>query len=133
MDADGIVCKFWTGNQFSGTSPVATVNVQTTEDGGTTWRDCATWVVTSVINADVAHFQPIYASAVQPRGVGNWIGSVAASSLSVATSTSSAVGIVNGLPMMSPLGRVYIAYTGTVASNAGVNVDVFAPTSNHSN
>lgn len=130
QDADEIVCKFWTGAQFPGAlAGSANVYIQTSEDGGTTYRDAAFWAVTSVITNAQAHFQSIpAASAGVNRGVANWTGSVAASTLAVASVASTAVGTASGIPMMGTLGRVSIQYNGTVASNLGINVDVFAPT-----
>lgn len=133
QDADVIVCKFSTGTNFpGGTAGSANVYIQTTEDGGTTWRDTAVWAVTSVISNAQAHFQPIATSDAFSRGIGNWVGSVFASTLAVTSIAATATGQISGMPMMGTLGRVSIQYNGTISANNGVTVQVFAPSTTHS-
>lgn len=134
QDADVIVCKFSTGTNFpGGTAGSANVYVQTTEDGGTTWRDMGVWAVTSTISNGQANFQPFATSENYPRGAGNWVGSVSASTLAVTSVAGTSVGVSSGMPYLSTLGRVSIQYNGTVSANNGVNCQIFAPTTNHSN
>jgi hypothetical protein len=130
QDSDTIVCKFWTGAQFPGAlAGSATVFVQTTEDGGTTFRDLGAWAVTSVISNTNAHFQAFGAIASENnREALAWIGSVASGSTAPTSVASAAVGIPTGMTLMGTSGRVQVVYAGTVASNLGINVDIFAPT-----
>ena len=131
QDTDTIVAKFWTGSQFPGAlAGSAQVWVQTSEDGGTTYRDCAYWTVTSVITNANAHFQALGAIGDQRQGVAQWTGSVTAANTWVTSVASAAVGTATGMPIVGTYGRVYITYGGTVASNTGINVQLFAPTTN---
>lgn len=128
QDADSIIAKFWTAAGFVPTATEsAKVTVQTTEDGGTTWRDVAAFTAQAAVVNDRAHFAPIPCIGPNGRGVANWIGSVQASTLALAATASVATGIASGLPMMGTLGRVQIQITGTL-DTGGVNVDIFAPT-----
>lgn len=128
QDADSIVARFYTTSNFTpqGTN-AAQVTIQTSEDGGTTWRDVAAWTTQAAIVLDVAHFASIPCIGGNGRGVANWIGSVQASTLALAATASVATGIASGLPMMGTLGRVQLTITGTLTTG-GVNVDIFAPT-----
>lgn len=132
QDVDSICAKIWLASGWSATG-TATVYIQTTDDGGTNWRDVsvtnvgASTVAASMNNTN-AHFIPIACIGGTPgRGVANYIGSVAASSLAVSTVAASAVGQTSGMPMLGTLGRIQITYTATI-STGGVNVQVFAPT-----
>lgn len=128
-DADSIVAKFWTTSTFNPQSTnAAQVTIQTSEDGGTTWRDVAAWTCQAAILNQLAHFASIPCIGTNSRGVANWIGSVAASTLALAATASVANGTASGLPMMGTLGRVQLTITGTLTTG-GVNVDIFAPTS----
>lgn len=131
MDADSIFAKIWLQSTWSATG-TATVTIQTTEDGGTTWRDVtATTIGSSTVAASMgnqyAHLIPIPCISGNGRGIANYVGSVAASTLALAAVNASAVGTASALPMLSVLGRVQIAYTATI-STGGVNVQIFAPT-----
>lgn len=131
QDCESIVAKVWLQSTWSA-SGTAIVFIQTTEDGGTTWRDVAsTTIGASTVAASMgnqyAHFIPISLTANTDKGSTNYVGSVAASTISLAAVNASAVGITSGLPMMSTAGRIQIQYTATI-STGGVNVQIFAPT-----
>lgn len=131
QDADSIVAKVWLQSTWSA-SGTATVTIQTTEDGGSTWRDvAATTIGASTVAATFgnqnAHFIPIPCISGNGRGIANYVGSVAASTLGLAAVNASAVGVMSAMPMISTLGRVQITYTATI-STGGVNVQIFAPT-----
>ena len=132
QDADEIIAKIWLASGWS-SSGAANVTIQTSEDGGTTWRDVsntnigAATVAASMNNLN-AHFITVpCACASTGRGVANYIGSVASGSVLATTSAASAVGITSGLPMMGTLGNIRLSLAATV-STGGVNVQVFAPT-----
>lgn len=127
QDAQSIICKFYTASNFTpqGTNAVQ-LTIQTSEDGGTTWRDAAAWTTQSVVLNQNAHFCTIPVAGATGRGVANWIGSVAASTLALAATASVATGVASGLPMMGTLGRIYQTITGTLTTG-GVNCDIYAP------
>lgn len=128
QDCDSIIGKFWTGSTFTPQSTnAAQVTIQTSEDGGTTWRDVAAWTTQAAILNLNAHFVSIPCISGGGRGVANWIGSVAASTLALAATASAATGVASGIPMMGTLGRVQLTITGTLTTG-GVNVDIYAPT-----
>lgn len=128
QDADSIIAKFWTTSNFTPQSTnAAQVTIQSSEDGGTTWRDVAAFTTQAVVLNQFAHFASIPCIGGNGRGVANWIGSVAASTLALAATASVATGTASGLPMMGTLGRVQLTITGTLTTG-GVNVDIFAPT-----
>lgn len=131
-DVESCVAKIWLQGTWSA-SGTATIYIQTTEDGGTTWRDVSVTnigasTVAASLNNTNAHFIPIFTQGGTDHGSSNYVGSVAASTLSAGASTAaSAIGVASGLPFMSTLGRVQITYTATI-STGGVNVQIFAPT-----
>lgn len=128
QDCDSIVAKFWTAANFTPQSTnAAQVTIQTSEDGGTTWRDVAAWTTQAIVLNQNAHFASIPCIGGNGRGVANWIGSVAASTLALAATASVATGIASSLPMLSTIGRVQLTITGTLTTG-GVNVDIYAPT-----
>lgn len=128
QDAGSIIAKFWTTAGFLPiTTQSARCAVQTSEDGGTTWRDVAICTMQAAITNDQAHFAAIPTLLGTGKGVANWIGSVGSSSLVLAAVASVVNGVASGLPMMGTLGRVQVTITGTL-DTGGVNVDIFAPT-----
>ena len=130
QDVDGIVAKIWLNSTWSAAGS-ALIYIQTTEDGGTTWRDVSvTSIGAATIAATVgqqnAHFIPIGCISGSAQGIENYVGSVAASSLSAGTANASAVGAISGLPMLGTLGRIQITYASTITTG-GINVQIFAP------
>lgn len=127
-DSDTVVARFYTGATFSGTGPSATVYLQTSPDGGSTWLDVSNWSTTTAVPVANAHYQQFNSIGSYTRGVGQWTGSVQASTLFIASVASSAVGISSGAPIMGTFNRVSIQYNGVVSTNSGINVDIFTPT-----
>jgi len=119
QDCQSIVVRLKTGATFTGTSPTLNCYIQTTEDGGTTWRDCGNLgQITAAVNNDSARFAVVsVAGAVGNRGLATFIGSVNAS----ATISNS----MTGLPLLSTFGRISLQYGGTQLTNTAVIVDVF--------
>lgn len=131
QDADSIMAKVYLNSTWNA-SGTATVTLQTSEDGGTTWRDVgATTIGASTVAATMgnqnAHFIDIGCIGTSDRGTANYIGSVAASTLALAAVNASAVGTTSGMPMMGTLGRIQVTYTATITTG-GLNVQIFAPT-----
>lgn len=131
QDAQSIMGKIWLDSTWNAAGS-AVVYIQTTEDGGTTWRDCSATAigaatVAATMNNANAHFIPLALAWGSAKGADDYVGSVASTSLVAAVANASATGIVSGLPIMSTLGRVRIALTSTITTG-GINVQVFAPT-----
>lgn len=131
QDADSIVAKIWLASGWNA-SGTATITLQTSEDGGSTWRDVSLTTVGAAtvaadFNNDRAHFIPIPCLGAVGRGVANYIGSVQASTIALAAVASSVNGIANGMPMLGVAARVQLVFTATITTG-GVNVDIFAPT-----
>lgn len=130
QDAQAIVGKIYLDSTWSATGS-AKVTVQTSEDGGTTWRDAVGMsvggnIVTSTVNNDQAQFFAVPVAGNTPRGIANWVGSVQASTLAQTATSGSITGLTSGLPMMGTLARVQFAYTGSI-STGGINVVIYAP------
>lgn len=130
QDADSVIGKIFLDSTWNA-SGTATITIQTTEDGGTTWRDvAATTIGASTVAATMgnqnAHFIDVGCIGTSDRGVANYIGSVAASSLALAAINASAIGTQSGMPFISTIGRVQVTYTSTITTG-GVNVQLFAP------
>jgi hypothetical protein len=122
QDLQSLVVKVWTGATFSGTSPTCDVYVQTSDDGGTTWYDCAhhTQITTAVSNA-LAKFCVVPAAGAglnTDLGKG-YTGSVASSTIGASS--------ISGLPLLSQLVRIAIKYGGTIGTNSGINVNLLVP------
>jgi hypothetical protein len=123
QDTNSIVVRCYSST-FTGTSPTCDVYVQTTEDEGTTWRDCAHFKqITGAGTIAQAEFAPIAVMGSSPgRITGNaangWIGSVQASMLGASQ--------LSGLPLLSTHARLTFKYGGTQLATGGVKVDVFA-------
>lgn len=130
-DVDSIFAKIWLDGTWNAAGS-AIIYIQTSEDGGTTWRDVsATSIGAATVAATVnnlnAHFISIGCIGSSTRGVANYIGSVAASSLVAVSTAASANGITSGMPMLGSLGRVSVVYNSTITTS-GINVQIFAPT-----
>lgn len=130
-DVDSICAKIWLDTTWNA-SGSAIIYIQTTDDGGTNWKDVSATAIgsatvpTAMAQAN-AHFINIGCIGGSARGITNYIGSVAASTLTAPATVSSATGITSGMVMLSTLGRVSIQYTSTITTS-GINVQIFAPT-----
>ena len=133
QDADNIVVKVPVSS-INGTNPVAAIYVQTTDDGGTTWYDMAR--LPDVTQTAITNASALWASIpVNGYGVRTTVlpttsllgGGMPGSILSIignASMRGTAAGSQTGLPVLGPLNRIQISYAGTVALNAGVQVQV---------
>ncbi len=133
QDADNIIVKVPV-TSINGTSPLAAIYLQTTDDGGTTWYDIARLpdvTQTAITNASALWMnanvnglgvRTTRATQVSVLGGGNG-GSILAITGN-ASMRSLDAGTISGLPIMGPLNRIQISYAGTVALNAGLQVQV---------
>lgn len=131
QDANGIVAKVWLASTWSAAAGSADIYLQTSDDAGTTWRDCAHLTVGSGVTAATvannnAHFIPIPVIGNTGIGIANYIGSVCASSFGIASVAAKVNGVVTGLPLLGQIARVQITYNGTI-STGGLNIDILAP------
>ncbi len=135
QDTDNIVVKYQTSTVGGG----ASATFQTTDDGGTTWFDVARTSVVSNANASVTP-EWITVSTMSP-GVKTVSFNINASTVavgSVVTSGSASIGgtigragastlsagAMSGLPILSPLGRIFIQYGSGVTSVISERVTV---------
>jgi len=133
QDADNIVVKVPVSS-INGTNPVAAIYVQTTDDGGTTWYDMARLpdvTQTAVTNANalwasipVVGFGVRTTQGPQVSVLGGGPGSSILSITGNASMRGTAAQSQTGLPVLGPLGRIQISYAGTIALNAGLQVQV---------
>lgn len=131
-DVDSICGKIWLSAGWNAAGG-ATVWIQTSEDGGTTWRDVSVTVIgggttAASMSNQFAHFIPLACVAGGTgRGISNYIGSVAASTFVLTSVATTAIGAESGMPMLSTIGRFQVTYTGTITTG-GINMQIFAPT-----
>lgn len=122
QDVDNVVVKFTASTAGGGASAV----FQTTDDGGSTWYDVARTSVVSNANNATAQWLSI---PVVGAGVATGINQLN-SILSVATGSAAASTLgqrqVSGLPILSPLNRVFIRYDAAVSLNDLTRVQVKA-------
>lgn len=121
QDIDNLVVKMSVGT-FTGTSPTADVYVQTTDDGGTTFYDCAHFaqVTTAITNANALWMTiPVNGTAAVSSSTtsNGYTGAAAAGTITASK--------VSGLPLLSQKVRIAIVYGGTVGTNAGITIDVY--------
>lgn len=120
QDTDNVVVKFTASTVGGGVS----ATLQTTDDGGTTWYDIARTSIVS--NANNATAQWISAPVIT-TGVATGVNQ-ASSLLSVGIGSAAASTLgsqqVSGLPVLSPLNRVFLRYTGNLTANALSRVEV---------
>lgn len=133
QDAENIIVKVPVSS-INGTNPLAAIYLQTTDDGGTTWYDVARLpdvTQTAITNANAlwmnANVNGLGIRTTQGPQVSVLGGGAGSSILSVtgnASMRSLAAQSMSGLPIMGPLNRIQISYAGTVALNAGLQVQV---------
>lgn len=133
QDADNILVKVPV-TSINGTSPLAAIYLQTTDDGGTTWYDIAR--LPDVTQTAITNANALWMNAnVNGLGVRTTVnpttsllgGGMPGSVLSVtgnASMRSLAAQTMSGLPIMGSLNRIQISYAGTVLLNAGLQVQV---------
>ncbi len=118
QDTDNIVLKVPLAS-ISGTAPVVDVYLQTTDDGGTTYYDVAHLGIPTTVTSSVLSVTLAKALFVSQATIGN--------EGSVMSSPSMRGTVVNqgtGLPILGTLGQVQIAYSGTIATNNNMQVQV---------
>lgn len=133
QDADNILVKVPV-TSINGTSPLAAIYLQTTDDGGTTWYDIARLpdvTQTAITNANAlwmnANVNGLGVRSTQAPTVSVLGGGAGASILTITGNASMrglAAGGISGLPIMGPLNRIQISYAGTLLLNAGLQVQV---------
>lgn len=131
QDLQSVAVKVFLNSTWNA-SGSALVYFQTSEDGGTTWRDMAVIsigaaTIAATMNNQNAQFFTIAVAGHTDRGAANFVGSVAASTLSAGTPAASAVGVTSGLPILGTANRVQITYANTITTG-GINVVIYAPT-----
>lgn len=132
QDADLIVVKAWNGetsNGITGTSPLVQVYVQTTDDGGTTWYDCAN--VGPFSDTDSSSFRSPRSPRISaiPAAKGSDFRAFGSANTPFSVVGGSAVGaITTGLPLLGQLLRIKLQYQGTTATNGGLRIQVICPT-----
>lgn len=120
QDADNIVVKLTASMVGAGIS----AQLQTTDDGGTTWFGIAR---TSIVSNAVGDNAQWISAAVTGSGVGSSsivatgsvIGGVGIGSAQPSTLAS---GDVTGMPVLSQLGRVIVQITGNVTAAASNSI-----------
>lgn len=122
QDADTIIVKLTASVAGGGVSAV----LQTTDDGGTTFYDVGRTSVVSNANNTTAVFT---AGFVNAGGVATAVNAFPANSiLSVGIRNTAASTLatnqVSGLPILSPLNRVFLIYTGNITLNDLARVQV---------
>jgi len=115
QDTDNIVVKF----QASLVAAGASVTLQTSDDGGTTYYDVARTSTVSAAGVGNAQWisAPVISSGINPRTtfagasiIGGTIGSAAASTL--------ASGQVSGLPILGIQNRLFVIYSGNITTSS---------------
>lgn len=109
QDTSGVVVKFTASVVSGGYSAV----FQTTDDGGTTWYDCARTSVVTNANTQNAEWLNV---PVAGNGVGTATVQTTSSvyTASIGKATSVAGNRVTGLPILSQQARVFVVITGNI-------------------
>jgi len=124
QDTDNVVVKMTASVSGGGYSAL----FQTTDDGGVTWFDVAR---TSIVSNTAGNYNaqwlsvPVISPGINPQTtfagasvVGGTIGTAAASTLGARA--------VSGLPILSPLNRIFLISTGTITATSIISVQVKA-------
>lgn len=113
QDTDNIVVKVTASVVGAGASVV----LQTTDDGGTTWWDVAR---TSVVSNGLAQW--ISAPVINPGIATGQIKSASVISTGIGNPGASTLGSqqVSGMPILSQLNRVFTIYTGNITTSSVV-------------
>ncbi len=131
QDTDNVVMKL----TASVTGATVSATLQTTDDGGTTWYDCARSQTVALANNTVANWTsvPVIGMGIKSYIGGGIVPSVGGQApVSVmgttgnAASSSLGVGQVSGLPIMDTFARVALIYTGDITANNLTRVDIYA-------
>lgn len=119
QDTDNVIMYIPTAS-IVGTAPVVDIFLQTTVNGGTNWQDMACLRLPSTVTSSV-----LFVNANTPAMAKvNTLGSPSVAT-NVGASTLGA-NSMSGLPILGTLGRISIKYSGTIATNDGLRVQVLA-------
>jgi len=129
QDCDNVVVKFTASCVGTGLSAV----LQTTDDGGTTYYDCArTSIVSNATNATAQWLSvPVNGGGIQTAAT-YATGSIVAMGIGNAQSIQLPQRAVSGLPILSQQARIGIIITADVTSAASNNCDVKVMTNSQS-
>lgn len=122
QDTDNIVLKFMpsviTGN--------ATVYLQTSDDGGTTYYDVARTSTLSLANIQNAHWisAPVISAGLNPVVVSPKVGSVLSGSIGAAAASTLGSQQVSGLPILGLQNRAFLTIGGGITQNDGIRIQV---------
>lgn len=128
QDTDNVVVKFTASVTGGGVS----ATFQTTDDGGSTWFDVARTSTVSNARSLNAEWMSI---PVISTGIGStpqtsvvFTGSVVAFSRTIGSAAASTLGQsqISGLPIMSPLNRIFFITTGAVSATSLIQAVVKA-------
>lgn len=136
QDLDGAVMKIYRAS-VSGTGNIS-VLWQTTDDGGVNWFDVARspLVNGNTMPSSISAANPIWvpvpvvSSGARSTSTGTSSTTTGTTQLSVlgvtgfASSSTLTAGTLSGLPILAPLNRVALIYTGTITTNDGVAVQI---------
>uniref|UniRef100_A0A6M3Y4H8 Uncharacterized protein n=1 Tax=viral metagenome TaxID=1070528 RepID=A0A6M3Y4H8_9ZZZZ len=129
QDTDNVVVKFTGSVVAGGLSAI----LQTTDDGGTTYYDCArTSIITNATNAKAEWLSvPVIGAGVKTAAT-YATGSIVSMGIGNAESLQLPQRAVSGLPILDRQARVAIIITGDVTSAASNNCDVTVMTNSQS-
>jgi hypothetical protein len=119
QDTDNVVVKFTASTVGGGVS----ATLQTSDDAGTTWYECARTSIVSNANADTAQWLSV---PVVGYGIATGV-NVSSSIISVGIgSAASTLGSrqVSGLPILGRHNRIAIRLTGDLTANAATRTQV---------
>lgn len=124
QDTDNVVVKLVASVTAGGYSAL----FQTTDDGGTTWYDVArTSIVSNTAGNTLAQWLsiPVISNGINPRVASNAdAGSVVGGTIGSAAASTLGSRQVSGLPILSPLNRIFLMSTGNVTATSIVSVTV---------
>ena len=124
MDTDNVVVKLQASVSGGGYSAL----FQTTDDGGITWYDVArTSVVSNTAGGTLAQWLsvPVISPGINPIVANNATsGSILGGTIGAAAASTLGSRQVSGLPILSPLNRIFLISTGTITATSLVQVDV---------
>ncbi len=128
QDTDNVVVKFTASVTGGGVS----ATFQTTDDGGSTWYDVAR--TSTVSNARSLNAEwlsiPVISTGIgsTPQTSVVFTGSVVAFQRTIGSAAASTLGQgqISGLPIMSPLNRIFVIATGAVSATSLIQAVVKA-------
>ncbi len=132
QDTDNVVVKLTASVIAGGVS----ATFQTTDDGGTTWYDVARSSIVSNANNTTAEWLsiPVIGVGMNPQIISTVnVGSVLGGAIGSAAASVLGNKQINGLPILSTQGRIFLRYTTAVTSTdlARVQVKVNSQGDNH--